>query len=180
MASYVEKILLPDERIIYAATIHWMIYLQGLIMTAFGGLMAFCSYPILAMLFGPRVGQDFTKPIGTIAMVVVLVGVALLLGAYIRQTSTEIVITNKRLIAKYGFISRTTFEILMNRITGANFDQPVTGRILGFGTIFVHGAGGEISPISQVENPQLFYRALISVLEKHQPDYAGAAAARLH
>jgi uncharacterized membrane protein YdbT with pleckstrin-like domain len=168
MSSYVVKVLLPDERIIYAATLHWMIYLQGLFITAFGGIMAYGSYPVLALMFGERIGTEFMKPVGTIAMVVVLVGIALLLGAYIRQTSTEIVITNKRLIAKYGFISRTTFEILANRITGANFDQSVAGRVLGFGTILVHGAGGEISPIDQVDNPQLFYRALVSVLEKHQ------------
>ena len=71
-------------------------------------------------------------------------------------------------LAKYGFISRTTFEIMINRITGANFDQTVVGRLMGFGTIWVHGAGGEVSPISGVSNPQLFYRALVSMLDKAQ------------
>jgi hypothetical protein len=55
-----------------------------------------------------------------------------------------------------------------NRITGANFDQTIMGRLMGFGTIWVHGAGGEISPIGGVSNPQLFYKALISVLEQSQ------------
>ena len=168
MASYVEKVLLPDERIIYAATLHWVMYLQGLIMTGFAGVVAFLSQSVLAILFGERMGAQFSKPVCIIAGIIVLVGIMLLLGAYVRQTSTEIVITNKRLIAKYGFVSRATFEILANRITGANFDQTVFGRMLGYGTILVHGAGGEISPIDQVENPQLFYRALVSVLEKNQ------------
>ncbi len=169
--GYVEKILLPDERIIYAATLHWIIYVQGLIITAFAGVVGYFSHPVLVLMFGERVGAQFTKPISAVAMLIVLAGAALLLGAYLRQTSTEIVITNKRLIAKYGIVSRATFEILVNRITGANFDQTVAGRILGFGTILVHGAGGEISPIDLVENPQLFYRALVSVLEKINAKY---------
>jgi uncharacterized membrane protein YdbT with pleckstrin-like domain len=166
--AYVDKILLPDERIIYAATLHWIMYLRGLVITAFGGFVGFISHPALVAVFGQRLGAQFTKPICVAALVVVLIGSTLLLGAYMRQTSTELVITNKRLIAKYGVISRATFEILANRITGANFDQTVLGRVLGFGTILVHGAGGEVSPIDHVADPQLFYRALVSVLEKTQ------------
>jgi uncharacterized membrane protein YdbT with pleckstrin-like domain len=83
----------------------------------------------------------------------------------VRQSSTELAITNRRLIAKYGFISRATFEIMINRVTGVNFDQTVMGRILGYGTILVHGAGGDISPFDVVANPQLFQRALMDVLE---------------
>ena len=101
-------------------------------------------------------------------MLVVLAGVMLLLGAYIRQMSTELAVTNRRLIAKYGFVSRVTFEIMLSRITGANFEQTVTGRLFGFGTVWVHGAGGEVSPIGGVANPQLFYRALMSALERSQ------------
>ena len=33
-----QKVLLPDEHIIYAATLHWIIYLQGLLFMAAGGL----------------------------------------------------------------------------------------------------------------------------------------------
>ena len=164
--AYVDKILLPDERIIYAATLHWVIYLQGLVVTLFGGILGSMSHPLMALLFGEKIGAQFARSISVVSMVIVLVGALLVLVANLRQTSTEIVITNKRLIAKYGIVARATFEILANRITGANFDQSVAGRVFGFGTILVHGAGGEISPIDMVSNPQLFYRALVSVLEK--------------
>ena len=170
--AYVEKILLPDEHIVYAATLHWIIFLHGLFITAAAGIVCYISNPFLRFALGDRLGGELAKPIALVCLVAVLSGVALLLGAYIRQSSTELVITNKRLIAKYGFISRTTFEIMVNRITGANFDQSVAGRLLGFGTVLVHGAGGEISPIDQVQDPQLFYRALVSVLEKYQPHRA--------
>ena len=97
-----------------------------------------------------------------------MVGTAFLLAAYIRQTSTELAVTNRRIIAKYCFISLTTFEIMITRVTGANFEQTVTGRLLGYGTILVHGAGGEISPIELVAHPQEYHRALMGVLERVQ------------
>jgi uncharacterized membrane protein YdbT with pleckstrin-like domain len=162
--SYVEKVLMPDEKIIYAATLHWIIYLQGLWITALGGAMGFFSVPFLTILFGPTLAEQFSRPVCAVAILVVLFGVYMLGIAYMRQNSTELVVTDKRLIAKYGIVGRTTFEILINRITGANFDQTVTGRILGYGTVLVHGAGGEISPFGMIDQPQVFYRALVSVL----------------
>lgn len=168
MSSYVNKVLLPDEKIIYAASLHWVIYLQGLIFTIAGGVLSFYAYYIAAMFFGEN-SHGAGRFISGIAFVIVIAGVSLLLGAYLRQTSTELVLTNRRIIAKYGVISRATFEIMANRITGANFDQTVIGRILGYGTILVHGAGGEISPVDLVADPQDFHRALLGVLKTNQP-----------
>lgn len=164
--SYVEKALLPDERVLYMATLHWIIYLEGLVITIAGGLLGFYSYDILALVFGSPISDKFGRPLAAVAMVIVLVGIWFLLAAYIRQTSTELALTNRRIIAKYGFISRSTFEIVISRITGANFDQTVTGRIFGFGTVLVHGAGGEISPFDMVAEPQQFQRALMNIIEQ--------------
>ncbi|MCL2473569.1 MAG: PH domain-containing protein, partial [Alphaproteobacteria bacterium] len=91
-------------------------------------------------------------------------------AAFVRQMSTELVITNKRIIAKYGFIARTTFEIMLNRITGVNFDQTVLGRMFDFGTILVYGAGGNVSPFNGIAHPEKFQRALMRVMGKISQD----------
>ncbi len=167
MSSYVNKIILPDEKIVFVAYLHWVIYTQGLLITIFGGLLGFYSANIVGIMFGNG-GQNIAHIVSGIALVIVFIGVFLLLGAYIKQSATELVLTDKRIIAKYGVISRATFEIMANRITGANFDQSIMGRMLGYGTILVHGAGGEISPIDEVADPQMFHRALVSVIEQNQ------------
>lgn len=164
--SYIEKVLLPDERIVYAATLHWIIYLPGLMFTIAGGLLGHFSYDILSYAFGSTFAGYLGKPLAGAGLFIVFVGIALLSGAYIRQTSTELAVTNRRIIAKYGMISRTTFEILVNRITGSNFDQTVMGRLLGFGTVLVHGAGGDISPFDEIADPQGFHQALMMVMER--------------
>ena len=164
MSSYVEKVLLPDEKVVFAAYLHWVIYLQGLVITILGVIASYYSYIIAARIFGPDHMQQAGHILSGLSLLVVICGVALLFGAFIRQSATELVLTDRRIIAKYGFISRATFEIMLSRITGANFDQTILGRCLGYGTILVHGAGGEISPIDLVANPQGFHRALIQVI----------------
>jgi uncharacterized membrane protein YdbT with pleckstrin-like domain len=166
--SYIQKTLLPDERIMYWSQLHWVIYLKGLTITIFGGLVGFNSEWLLATLVGPQMAHSYFKGLAACALGIVVIGVFFLLRAYVRQTTTELAVTNRRIIAKYGFISRTTFEIMISRITGANFDQTVVGRIMGFGTILVHGAGGEVSPIDLVADPERFHTALMGVMEQAQ------------
>ncbi len=167
--SYVAKILLPGEQVLGVAVLHWIMYLRGLAITGVGGLLGFFSRDLTELLFGTQIADDYARAVTITATVVVAYGVIMLIGAFVRQLSTEIVVTDQRLIAKYGVIARTTYEIMANRITGANFDQTVMGRLLNYGTIWVHGAGGEVSPIHNVSEPQVFYRALIGVLERFQP-----------
>jgi len=169
MSSYVNKILLPDETVLCIAVLHWVIFLRGLAVTAFGGAVGFGAYSLLTLFFGDETARSLAKPVAFVALIIVLIGTSMLFGAYMRQTTTEIVMTNHRLIAKYGVVSRATFEIMANRITGANFDQSLIGRMMGFGTIWIHGAGGEVSPVSMIADPQHFYRAVIGVLERFQP-----------
>ena len=168
MASYVENMLMPNEQVIGVANLHWSIYLRGLWLTTWGGLLGSFSHQIIEWLFGTQTADMFARPLTVVSMVVVVIGTMLLIGAFTRQVATQYVITNHRLISKYGVVARATYEILTSRITGASFTQPRWGRILGYGTIWVHGAGGEASPIYRVADPRSFYRALMSVLERYQ------------
>jgi hypothetical protein len=159
--SYIEKSLLPDERIVYWSQLHWIVYSKGIFITIVGGLLGFYSSHILTFFFGNEFAQHFNKVLAGAAGIVVLIGIVFLLGAYIRQASTELAVTNHRIIAKYGFVSRTTFEIMIPRITGSNFDQTILGGLMGYGTFLING---EISPINLVADPQRFHNALMEVL----------------
>ena len=163
--SYLQKQLLPDERIIHIATLHWIIFVPGLSLTLIGGTGGFFSYDLVGLFLGPSMVPLLGRIISGVSLVFALAGLGLLLGALVRQSATELAITNRRLIAKYGFISRSTFEIMINRVTGVNFDQSIMGRVFGYGTVLVHGAGGDVSPFDIVANPQLFQRALMDAVE---------------
>ncbi len=166
MGSYVQRVLSAEEQIVYPAQLHWVIYFRGLFMTFMGALVGhFGGYGVRAIL-GDNMAQMAAKPIMVLAMVMIVWGTVELLLAFIRQTSTELVITNKRVIAKYGFIATTTFELMIVKVEGANIDQTVLGRMLGFGTVMVKGTGGGISPIDHVASPFLFQNYLMNAMER--------------
>lgn len=94
------------------------------------------------------------------------VGLILLLVAYIRYKSTELAITNKRVIAKSGFISRHTIELNINRVESLQVTQGIFGRIFNFGTLIISGGGNPQAPIAGISNPLAFRKAFIEVQDK--------------
>src|SRR5687768_18417869 len=76
-----------------------------------------------------------------IVLLPVGLGLVFLAWVWIVYKTTEIAITNKRIIAKFGFISRSTIEINLPKVESVQVDQGVMGRMLDYGTIIVAGAG---------------------------------------
>jgi uncharacterized membrane protein YdbT with pleckstrin-like domain len=77
------------------------------------------------------------------AVVIILVacGMFLLARAWFNAWITEIAVTNRRVIYKRGFISRTTAEMQMDKIESVEVDQSILGRILDYGKVTVLGTG---------------------------------------
>ena len=68
------------------------------------------------------------------------------------RATTEIGVTDARLVYKRGLIARAVGEINIDRIEGVNVLQGVLGRVLGYGRVMVRGMGvGEVvlPPIAQ-------------------------------
>jgi uncharacterized membrane protein YdbT with pleckstrin-like domain len=93
-------------------------------------------------------------------------GLILLVVAWIRRKSTELAITNKRVIAKFGFVSRDTIEINLQKIETVQVHQTVRGRMLNYGTIMIAGGGTPQEPIPGVADPMAFRRAFLEAQEK--------------
>jgi len=75
---------------------------------------------------------------------------------YIRQITSEFVITSKRVVVKRGLWARTTFEMNLNKIETVNVDQSIWGRIFGFGTITIVGTGGTKEMAESISKPLEF------------------------
>lgn len=92
-------------------------------------------------------------------------GVLFWVAAAVRYITTEIAITNKRVIAKAGFISRSTIEINLQRIESLQVRQGVLGRILNFGSVIVSGAGNPQAPIVGISDPLKFRKVFVEAQE---------------
>ncbi|MES1982254.1 MAG: PH domain-containing protein [Pseudomonadota bacterium] len=102
------------------------------------------------------------------------VGLIFLIMAFIRYKSTEVAFTNKRVIAKSGFISRKTVELNINKVESIQVQQGVLGRIFNFGTLIISGAGNPQAPILGISDPMLFRRKFMEVQDQLlQNDRAG-------
>jgi uncharacterized membrane protein YdbT with pleckstrin-like domain len=138
--SYVQNNLLPNEQVTYWAKLHWVIYALP------------ASVFIIAILVALGGG-------GWIAGTAIgVVAVVLFIPPWIRSTSSEFAITNKRVLIKVGLIRRHSLELLLQKIEGIGVDQGILGRILGYGTITVSGVGGTKEAFALISNPLEFRR----------------------
>ncbi len=94
-----------------------------------------------------------------IATLPVVVGLFVLGVVYIRYRSTEIAVTNRRIVVKLGFISRRTVEINVTKIESVQVSQGILGRLFGFGTLVIAGTGATHEPLRGIADPIGFRRA---------------------
>lgn len=173
MGSYVKRAMQPNEKIVYSAQLHWIIYRFGFFITVLGAL--FGHYVNLAIIkfFGQDMATLSDVFIRNISIGIIVLGAFLLVATYIRQISTELVVTDQRVIAKHGFIATTSYELMMTKVEGATIDQTISGRLLGYGTLMVKGTGGGISPIDHVADPYRFHAHLMTALRDAHGDNTG-------
>lgn len=101
------------------------------------------------------------------------VGLILWIAAAIRFFTTELAITNKRVIAKFGLISRSTIEINVQKIESIQVNQGILGRIFNFGSIVVAGAGNPQAPVPGISQPMQFRRVFLETQEAHFDNATG-------
>lgn len=93
-------------------------------------------------------------------------GLLLWLAVYIRYKTTELAITNKRVIAKFGFISRQTIEINISKVESIQVNQGILGRLFDYGSLVVSGAGNPQAPIPGISNPMQFRRVFMETQDQ--------------
>jgi len=103
--------------------------------------------------------------LGVVTLIVV-VGLVFLIWAWIRVRSTELAITSRRIIAKFGFVKRHTVEINLDKVESLKVEQGVWGRFLNFGTIFISGSGSSVAPIPNIADPLVFRRKFMEATNR--------------
>lgn len=149
--KYIEENLLKDEKIIYATRPHWIVFARA------GLTFFFCLFffAIAPDMFAFAITKHFTGN-GIIALVLFILSLAWGLQAYIYYQTSEFGVTNKRVLAKIGWIQRSSLEIMLTKVEGVFVDQSVMGRIFNFGIITIIGTGGTRDAIPFIPDPLHF------------------------
>lgn len=159
-AGYVDKHLLPDERVLYRARVA----------------------PVAA--FGPAVVGMFSIGLGCVLLVtsgiaaatsLLVLGVVIELFAVpaglVRLRFNEFALTDRRVLAKTGMVRQISSEILLRKVEGIGVHQSIPGRLFGYGSVTVTGTGGSRDPFRAIDRPFDFRTAV-----QHQIEQVNALA----
>src|ERR1043166_9416272 len=142
--SYVNRVLQPGEVVRHRASLHWILYVRGLLLLIVAAL--------IFIVIPDR--QGFVHWIAAAAgWRCLAVGLALIGHAWYRWWTTEIAVTDRRIIYKTGFIYRETSEMNMDKVESVDVDQSILGRILDYGDLSVIGTGSTWETLRTIAKP---------------------------
>jgi len=168
---YVQQSLGPDEELVHVGRFHWMYTVQAF-MTIVWGAVASIVVIIGAVYVYKKLGQ-FPAELGWLeairylhpgirifSFLVFVMGLLSFAQMMVIKATTEIAITNTRIVYKRGMIARQVGEISIDRIEGVNVLQSILGRMLNYGRMAVRGMGiGEVI-LPPIEDPIAFRQAI--------------------
>ena len=166
MSSYVDSVLAPGERVAYRAHIsHWKF---------FGSYLAAAIF-LLAFLCALVFSGDRSLGMMILIALPLLIALGLILSALIQRSTTELVLTDRRIITKRGLVSRNTVEMNLGKVESLHVDQGLMGRMFNYGDVTVVGTGSSLEPLRGISSPLELRKRLGSVAEVVAPAKAATA-----
>ena len=140
--GYVERHLLPAERVLYKTRLHWILYVNAMLLTLVGiiltGLLTLVDQPPWAWYVG---------------VAVAVAGALWWFVRWIELRTSEFAVTSMRLIFKVGLVARYTTELLLAKVESISVTQGLLGRMFNYGDLIVTGTGGAREVFARVQDP---------------------------
>ena len=141
--SYVASVIQAGEKVRHVGAPHWIGYWRAL----------GCALLALLVGFGRPASMAGSSLIWIVSGLLCLLALAFAAHTTFLRWTTEIGVTDRRVIYKRGFISRYTAEINMDKIETVDVEQSLLGRMLDYGTITIHGTGASIEKLKMIADP---------------------------
>lgn len=144
MIKNIKSILTSDEEVLQDCRVHWIVFCKPVI------------YAVLALLvaifFHPLVGA-----------VILAMDLLVFYAAAVFYESTHLILTQKKVIGRTGFLSRGWSQLNLGHIETAYLQEPILGRLLGYSSVIVRGTGIGVVAFPYLLNSEIF----IKKLEQH-------------
>ncbi len=161
--SYIEKSLVPGEKVLYQARLHWIVLLWPVLIASSIGAL---GVALLVIVVVPSLRpHGLTAAVGIAGGLLLLLALALIGAAIVSRNATQIAVTSRRVLIKTGIANRRTLELLLLRVESIGVDESPLGRMLGFGTVVLRGTGGTPEQFDRIANPLEFRRQVQSQVE---------------
>lgn len=152
----VSRYLLSSEQRVFAVRRHWMalastfLLFLGFLLVGLLLLVVFRHHPV----------PD------SVAVFFLIFSVLWFLWYMLDWYFEELVVTNRRVLLVSGVLNRKVGVMPLIKVTDLTFEQPLLGRLLGYGTFIVESAGQDqaLSRIAFVPRPLHRYRQISALL----------------
>lgn len=149
--SYIEKNLLPGERILFQTKKHIILFFFPVVWLIFSFFATayMSNNPILFKL----------------QWVPWLIAFIFWTYAGLEYMTSEFAVTNKRIMMREGFFYRHANQMRLSAISQVNVDQSLIGVLLGYGTVSIN-AFGAFDSYPLISNPTSFRRNVNEQVDK--------------
>jgi uncharacterized membrane protein YdbT with pleckstrin-like domain len=142
---YVDQVLQPGERLSQVTTISRVGYIRGIAVLLAAFVLWFLA--TIAGVPGIELGGQLA------ALLLVGFALYLIVLTWWRRYTTEVAVTDRRVIYAVGFLNRHTVEINMDKIESVDVEQNLMGRLFNFGDIAIHGTGETHEVLREIDHP---------------------------
>jgi uncharacterized membrane protein YdbT with pleckstrin-like domain len=162
--SYVEKHLIEGETIVYETRLHWIVLLAPILLGALFGLTGLGMFILSGQATGNKSAAH--QPLLILGVAFFAIALVFIVRGVLVRNATEMTVTNKRVFVKVGLAARRTVELLLSRVESIGVQESVMGRMLGYGTVIVHGTGGTPETFNMIAHPLEFRTQVQQQIEK--------------
>lgn len=150
--SYINHVIQPGEKIIMIGRLSWIVYYRTIWYVIVGVVLVVLEH----------VYWDEDPVIYATAALFGALALVSASHAWFLRWTTEIAVTDRRVIFKRGFVNRHTIEVNMDKVASVDVDQSILGRVFNFGTVTVQGTGLTFEPLRRVDSPLALRNAIIA------------------
>ena len=162
LGSYARATLQADETAVFQTKMHWIIFVRG----AFVAFFCMMVFGWVAAIAGavtragppalPGGADNASGAAAFFVLLAVLAGALSVASALVVYLTSELVVTDRRVLIKVGFIQRRTLEMFISKIESVSVAQGILARLLNFGTVTLRGTGGSAEPFPRIARPLEF------------------------
>ncbi|NNJ10153.1 PH domain-containing protein [Chloroflexales bacterium ZM16-3] len=175
--AYIDQLLGRGEQIIYIARQHLFVLIANIL----------AELSLIAILVAAGVASNWafstntTPLIGSltasslILLICVVISVIVMISGfmdYLRWTTEQYVITDRRVIQVRGIVNKRVIDSSLEKINDVELRQTLVGRMMNFGTVEILTASDDaINVMDRIEAPLEFKKAMLDAKHNHERGY---------
>ena len=144
--AYIDEILEPGEKVVFKTRLSWTLYGPAIVYALLALALTVLSTTVAGLVV-------IAFAIAALAVLAALAALFGFLRAWFRRWTTEIAVTDRRVVLKRGFIRRHTVEMNMQKVESVDVDQTQLGRIFNYGTVTIKGTGSTLESLKMIDHP---------------------------